>query len=243
MLLDLDGPVDELTPVDGLPSPRRIADAIRLGRSPADRVFDRFLPGQLRVVSGQHWTPLMVAMRAAEWLDEVGVESVVDVGSGVGKFCVVAALSGRARFTGVEQRGRLVAAGRNLASLFGVQDRVSFVHGTFGKDPVPEAQAYYLFNPFGENLLGLSGHLDDEVELSGVRYVRDITAIEQLLRDAPLGTYLLTYNGFGGKVPAGYQTLRVDRELPNVLRMWRKMRHRNADRVTNGRDAGTCAAA
>ena len=36
------------------------------------------------------------------------------------------------------------------------------------------------------------------------------------------GTYLLTYNGFGGAVPRTYEQVRVDRDLPNVLRMWRQ---------------------
>src|SRR5690606_17269718 len=116
----------DVTPVDGLgrgPSAPEIAMAIRSGQCRSDRVFDRFLPYDLRRVSGQHWTPLVVALRVAEWLNIAGVRHVVDLGSGAGKFCVAAAIASRCSFVGVEQRPRFVDAARALAHSFGVENR------------------------------------------------------------------------------------------------------------------------
>lgn len=200
--------------------------AIKLGKRPPDFMFDRFLPLELRLVSGQHWTPVDVALRAAEWLTEFRIKSVLDIGSGSGKFCVVAALAADAWFIGIEQRARLVRASRNLARLFGVGERVEFVQGEFNDACAPAAEAYYLFNPFGENLYGTQGQLDDQVELGARRYRGDVAAVERLLRAARCGTFVVTYNGFGGDLPADYQLVRVDRELPNVLAMWRKRTNR-----------------
>lgn len=215
----------DLTPVDrrvsGAP-PEQVSRALRGGRCPTDRAFDRFLPDDLRLVSGQYWTPLVVAARAAEWFDELGVRTVVDIGSGTGKFCIATALAGRSHFIGLEQRARLVQVARSLAKLFACDDRVSFMEGAFSKISVFSADAYYLYNPFGENLFGCDDHLDEEVELGADRYARDIAAVEEMLADARSGTCLLTYNGFGGRVPGTYRELRVDREMPSVLRMWRK---------------------
>ncbi|WP_437849656.1 hypothetical protein [Sorangium sp. So ce363] len=201
-----------------------VAQALRAGRSPRNHDFDRFLPDELRRVSAQFWTPIEVAVRAAQWLDELDVRTVVDVGSGAGKFCVAAALAGRSHFTGIEQRPRLVMAARSLARVYEIEDRVCFVEAALGRAEVPRADAYYFFNPFGENLFGREDHLDEDVELGVDRYQRDTAAAEELLNEAPLGTYLLTYNGFGGRVPDSYDEVRIDRELPNVLRMWRKAR-------------------
>ena len=216
--------MEQQTPPDGFPSPTRIANALRMGFCPSDRVFDRLLPHDLRAVSRQHWTPLAAAVHAARWLDDVGARTVVDIGSGAGKFAVAATLAGHFHLIGVEQRLRLVDASRNLAHLLGANDRVEFVHATFGETPVPIADAYYLYNPFGENLFGPEEHLDGDVELCGARYRRDVTAVERLMVDAPLGMHVLTYNGYGGTRPAGYQEVRVDHDLPNILRMWRKTR-------------------
>jgi predicted RNA methylase len=189
-----------------------------------DRSFDRFLPEPLRRVSGQYWTPLEVVMRAATWFDDLGVRSVVDIGSGAGKFCVASALVGERRCTGVEHRPRLVRAAEELARRFRVDDRVSFVVGAVGHADLPPADAYYLYNPFGENVFGPSCQLDGEVELSRERYAHDVAAVESFFRRCPPGTFVVTYNGFGGRVPAAFEETRVDRELPNVLRMWRKLR-------------------
>src|SRR5262249_1100007 len=118
---------------------RQLAQALRRGECPADQWFDRFLPDDRRAVSRRFWTPLIVATRAAEWLDDLKVRTIVDIGSGAGKFCVVAALAGPGRFIGLEQRSRLVAAARTLAHVFEVDKRVHFVEGEFGAIRTPIA--------------------------------------------------------------------------------------------------------
>lgn len=196
--------------------------AIRSGICPSDRIFDRFLPYDLRRVSGQHWTPLAVALRVAEWLSFAGVKEVVDLGSGAGKFCVAAAVASRCSFVGIEQRPQFVDAARALAHVFGVENRVQFVHATLSRGTIPLAEAYYLYNPFGENLFGPDEHLGDDVELSPERYQRDIVQTEEFFEAAPSGTVVIKYNGFGGRMPPSYEEVLVDREMPNALRMWRK---------------------
>jgi predicted RNA methylase len=205
------------------PSPQQIIKILRAGGYPPEWAFDRFLPDELQMVSQQHWTPLVVAVRVAGWLTELRLRTVVDIGSGAGKFCVAAALAGTCRFIGLEQRPLLVRAARELAQVFEIEERVTFIEHLFGEQPTPEADVYYLYNPFGENLFGPDDHLDEDVELSRERYQRDVRSVIALLQNAPIGTYLLTYNGFGGIIPSGYREVRVDRELPNILRMWKKV--------------------
>jgi predicted RNA methylase len=229
--INLVGRFGDPTPNDPLvlePSAIGVAMAIRTGMCPVDRAFDRFFPDELRLVSAQYWTPLLVVMRAAEWFEELGVRTVVDIGSGAGKFCVAAALASRCHFTGIEQRARLVTVARDLARVFDVEDRVTFLDGAFGDVPIPEADAYYLYNPFGENLFGAQDHLDEDVELSFDRYARDVATTRDLLLRAPVGTYVVIYNGFGGQVPLGYHEIHADHDLPNPLTMWKKTTDREA---------------
>jgi hypothetical protein len=208
------------------PATARIAAALRTRALPPDEVFDTYLPEELRGVSVQYWTPLAVAVRVARWVTEFELGTVVDIGSGVGKLCVAAALAGTGRYVGIEQRPRLVTAARGLAAAFGVTDRVEFVEGRLGEVPLPAAEAYYLYNPFGENLYGPSGRLDEDVELSRARFDEDTGAVERLLRDAPIGTCVITYNGFGGHTPATYRELRIERTPTAALRLLRKARRR-----------------
>jgi SAM-dependent methyltransferase len=146
-----------------------IAAALRRGEPVDDRDFDQLLPAELRTVSSQYWTPLAVAARAAQWFEELGVQRVVDIGSGAGKFCVAAALAGTASYVGLEHRLALVVAARALAKAVAVEDKVEFVHGTPGDLSALRADAYYLFNPFAENWYPVDEQLDAEVELGPER--------------------------------------------------------------------------
>jgi len=217
-----------MTSTPGDPAERVVAQSLattlRDGRCPPDAAFDRFLPASLRALSSQHWTPLRVVKRASEWLDSLGVHRVVDVGAGAGKFCVAGALFSQCSFIGLEQRARRVVSARKLAGLFGVDEQVCFVHGALGHVPTPVADAYYFFNPFDDP----SGDVDDrETDVSERRDQHEpaVAIAEALLRRAPGGTYVLTYNGFGGRIPASYRLVCIDLAFTGGLRLWRKEPH------------------
>lgn len=199
-----------------------VARAVRRGEPVADELFDALLPDGARDLAGMFWTPVEVALKAAAWLDEEKVATVLDVGSGVGKFCVLAALAGKAHFTGVEHRKRLVPLATRLAAELGVADRVRFVEGTLGETAMPKAGAYYFYNPFGENVYGPEDHLDEDVLLTPARYAKDISAALALLEAAAPGTVLVTYNGFGAHAPPSYRPLRWETVGASELSMWRR---------------------
>ncbi len=203
--------------------PALVAQHLRAGDTVPEGAFDQFLPPRSRALANQHWTPLAVIRRVARWLEELEIESVVDVGSGAGKFCVAAALSApHCRFVGIEHRRWLTAAARDLARVFNVEDRVEFIDGAVGEIAVPRAAAVYLYNPFGENMVDGNDHIDEEVELTGARYQRDIATVARLLNALPTGTFVINYNGYGGKMPRSYEVVRDDVDLSYPLRVWRK---------------------
>lgn len=215
-------------------TPSRVAAWLRSGACPTDGAFDGFLPHDLRIVSADFWTPLAVAVQVARWLGEFGARTVIDIGAGPGKLCIAAALAGDCEFIGLEHRPRFVAIARMLARRFDVTDRVRFLPGSLGDTALPAADAYYLYNPFGENLFGPDECLARDVELSTERYVLDILAVQELFRRAEAGTLVLTYNGFGGSMPESYEHLRVDSELPCALSLWRKSAWGPSERASSG---------
>lgn len=204
------------------PTTTDIAASLRRLRPCPDSAFDAYLSPELRSVSARHWTPLEVVVRAVQWLRDAGVETVVDIGSGAGKFCVAAALASSGTFTGIERRPHLVLAARRLASTFGVGERARFVDGTFGEVPVPRADAYYLFNPFAENQFGTADLIDDDIQPSDDRYDAEIRTTWRFLTGLPAGTLVLTYHGYGGRFPASFESISVDYGFSGDLRLWRK---------------------
>jgi SAM-dependent methyltransferase len=201
---------------------RAFAAAFRGRRVPLDAAFDRFLAAELREVSAHYWSPLRVVRQAAAWLRDIQVRDVVDVGSGAGKFCVAAALLTRCRFVGLEKRAALAEAARELAETFGVGDRVTFVTGDLASSRVPAADAYYLFNPFGEYAFHSRRFADPAATFTPEAQARDVEAATALLSRARPGTFVITLNGIGGPLPGSYEQLDVARRLPGTLRLWKK---------------------
>lgn len=76
---------------------------------------------------------------------------VLDVGCGPGKFCVIGAATTKGVFTGIEQRGELVGIARNLIDRSGIP-RVQIVHGNITTVDFTDYDAFYIFNPFEENV-------------------------------------------------------------------------------------------
>lgn len=206
------------------PSASEIARALRAGRCPPDAQFDRFLSEALQLVSSEYWTPLATALRIVGFIERHGIESVLDIGSGAGKFCVAAAAAcaGNCRFYGLEQRPGLVAAARELARRFEVEAKVDFIEGTLDHPALPRTRAYYLYNPFGENLVAAADQLDAEAELSAARFAQDIERVRALLQSADAGTFVITYNGFGGALPEGYHCLHTELDLPYELALFHR---------------------
>jgi hypothetical protein len=201
-----------------------VAAALQRGALVSDRRFDALLPPPLRSVSSVFWTPVGVASVAARWLENFGARAVLDVGAGVGKFCLIGASVTGLRFDGVEHRGHLVDRANELAAQFGVTDRVVFAHARLGAIDFSQYEGLYLYNPFAENVRAADCRLDDEVEMSVERYVAEIRARESIFDQLSVGTLVVTYYGFGGRLPDTFELVRSRFVCDGPLRCWRKTR-------------------
>jgi predicted RNA methylase len=203
-----------------------IRETLRSGELVDDGVFDDVYPFHVRRVSRVHWTPVEAAFRAGRLLADRPGARILDIGSGVGKFCIVAAASSvAARVRGVEHRAHLAEIAERAAARIGVD--VTFVRGTLADCDPHDVDGVYLFNPFAENLSSPDDHLDETVELSEARYVRDTAEAGDFLRAARVGTRVVTYCGFGGDLPVGYERLlREDRG--GAIELWVKSAHADA---------------
>jgi SAM-dependent methyltransferase len=186
-----------------------------------DRDFDQLLPDDLRAHAPCHFTPVAVARRAAELLVDRPGARILDVGSGVGKFCIVGAAFTAGVFVGVEQRPRLVGIATALARVFGLA-RVEFAHENVVDVDWSSFDGFYLFNPFAEHLEEPPSPLDDTLELDPAHYLRYVRFVTQRLAEAKPGTRVVTYNGFGGTPLDGY-ALTADEEWGmDFLKLWIK---------------------
>jgi hypothetical protein len=187
------------------------------GKLVDDGVFDGLFPPDIRRASAVHWTPVEVALRAAKLLASKPGAVVLDVGAGVGKFCLVAACAIDAHVRGVEHRAHFVSVARDAAAEIGVE--VDMIHGTIDQLEPADVDGVYLFNPFAENLCPSSDRLDSTVELNEARFWRDLGTTTAFLDEARPGTRVVTYCGIGGTLPRSYALATRERRF-GTLELW-----------------------
>src|SRR5262245_4742094 len=101
---------------------------LELRRQVSDHIFDQIYEPAAHRLSAVHWTPAFVATEIAMQLVTRKDCTVLDVGSGAGKFCVLGALTTPGSFVGVERRSWLVEAATDLAAALGAE-RTTFLCG------------------------------------------------------------------------------------------------------------------
>lgn len=167
-----------------------------------DEKFDRIYPEKLRRLSSLHWTQVSVAAEAARMLVTKPATRVLDVGCGCGKFLLVAASLTEGHFTGIEQRADLVAAARAAAKQLQLA-RVEVRHGNVLDLAFAEFDAFYIFNPFEENMA--HGHrIDASISLSSALFRQYTNYVSAQLGVMPLGTRVVTYAGYADEIPSCY---------------------------------------
>jgi SAM-dependent methyltransferase len=189
--------------------------------STSDLEFDAAYDEKIRDLSEQHWTPVQVAARAAHLLTEAGATRILDVGSGVGKFCIVGALSTDAQFVGVEWRGNLVEIARRTALRFSAA-RATFVHASVDTFAFDGFDGIYLYNPFYEQISSFLVQIDNNIDRSARAYGRFVSGTLTKLADAARPMAVVTFHGFGAPLPPEYTLLGDEPAGNDQLELWVK---------------------
>ncbi|MGK5088145.1 methyltransferase domain-containing protein [Bdellovibrionota bacterium FG-2] len=197
-----------------------IFEDLRNKRKVTDFRFDQVYPSKIRQQSEIQWTPVEVAIRATELLGGNEKTKVLDVGSGCGKFCTVAALTCSAHFFGVEQRIHLWKVAVNAAKELGASN-ASFIHGNMTEIDWSYFDAFYMYNPFYENKSDAL-RIDDTIPMGIDQFDRYVAITRTRLIAARPGTKVVTYHGYGGHMPPDFECLRSELIGSSQLELWVK---------------------
>lgn len=189
-----------------------------------DVTFDQVFPCTQRFRSYLHWTPVDVALRATALLAPGPHQMVLDVGCGVGKICLIGAATTSSTWFGIERDPEMVRAATIAANKLHVEHRTHFVHGDITTLDWSAFDAFYLFNPFAELLR--SG--PDDALTRRQSYVECIDFVQRQLAHAAPGTRVVTYHGFGGEMPPGYDRIHREFAREDELCLWIKRAARRA---------------
>jgi len=177
------------------------------------------LPEYLKRASEIFFTPLHVGVVATDWLTENGDKRVLDIGAGIGKFCISGAAHRRnSYFFGIEYRQSIAKQANDLIKKFNLNNAV-VQHGDMMEIDFENFDAFYLFNPFYENL-SISKRLNNEVELENSLYMYYYKNTELKLSQTKVGTRLVTYHGNNFEVPQSFKKIRQSEN--GALKLWIK---------------------
>lgn len=183
-----------------------------------NETFDSLFPDTVRTLSQIHWTPLSVAKTAATFLALKPGSKILDIGSGVGKFCLAGAhYFPESEFYGVEQRLDLVHFAQ-IAKQVSEINNASFIHANFTQLNIEAFDGFYFYNSFGENLIDLIS-LEKSSEESTALYIYYSRYLCQALDSKAKGTRLVTFDSFEDEVPSSYEL--VEHHMQK-LKMWIK---------------------
>lgn len=212
----------ELTPVL-----RARADALReaLGSGVVvpDEDLDVLFPDAVHEASFVHGTPVRVTARIVALAGLGPEDRVLDVGSGAGKFGIVAAAMSGARVRGIERDPRLVAVAREAARR--LRSDATFEEGSFTPAAAEGAHVVYLFNPFTSTafLPGTwPGKRRGPRGTAAAERAAAIAAVTSFLARARKGLRVVTFCGFGGAMPSSYAKLASETWDDGALEVWRK---------------------
>ncbi len=183
-----------------------------------DEEFDGLYPIKMRKVSHTHWTPVSVARKAAEFLMDSSKTKLLDLGSGAGKFCLIAAGCSNGIIRGVEQRENLVRLSKKLASTLQL-DNVDFTQENIKSVDFRAFDAFYFFNSFEENI-NQTDKLDLDNPLDAELYKENIRFLNEQFKNARPGTRIVTYCGEGNEIPDSYTLLKSSNK--GKLKYWVK---------------------
>jgi SAM-dependent methyltransferase len=186
-----------------------------------DKTFSRALSPKYRAMSIVHWSPAEACRAAAKLLKTRASDRVLDVGSGVGKFCVLAALSHRGHFYGVEQRRDLVDEAESVARHFEAE-RASFIHSDAFELDWSSFDAFYFYNPFGELRFDMTRRIDNAVTYDPAKHRQSVESVRDKLAAMPAGTRVVLHHGFGGRLPDKYEQTAVEPLEDGDLELWVK---------------------
>lgn len=183
-----------------------------------DSEYDEVYPEHIKKLSDIHWTPIEIARIAIEWLELDEHSHLLDIGSGVGKFCCIAAEMTNAKITGVEKRKNLVRIAEKVIKEKELSN-IQIINSNITKIDFKDFNAFYYYNPFCEQI-SIQGSIDDTIAFSQVRYREYEDYVIDQMEHLPIGTKIVTFYSQEFTLPETYELKNL--YFNSTLALWVK---------------------
>lgn len=196
-----------------------IFKSLREDKDIEDCTFNMLYSTRIRRLSERHWTPVAIAKIAADYLVDKPNKKVLDIGAGVGKFCLVGAATTKGFFYGVEQRASLTKLSKKIAEKHSVKN-VEFIHSNITEISFSDYDAFYFYNSFFENI-DTSCPIDKIVIPCRELFASYSDYVREQLNKMPKYTRLVTYWSTWEEIPESFDL--EYSACDGILNFWKKM--------------------
>lgn len=195
-----------------------VFEQLKQKKYPSNSAFDKIYPKLYQEHSARHFTPVNIAIKAAKLLVDKPTDKILDVGSGVGKFCCIGAAVTDAHFYGVEKRKTLTNLSNKIKRNHKLKN-AHFINNDFTSLDFKKFDGIYFFNSFHEQL-DETCILDETSKVSLSEYKKYHEDLMKKLNECKSGTRLVTYYTFKNKIPSSYQF--IDKNETGLLKFYIK---------------------
>lgn len=186
----------------------------------SDAQFHHLYPLAMQRLAIKHWTSLAIAQAVVQFLTPSRGARILDIGSGVGKFCLTGAYQKpSSHFFGVEQRKDLVTHAETARDILGLEN-AHFIHGNFTQIDFREYDHFYFYNSFYEHLVD-TDKIDENIFYSESIYNYYTRTLYKKLEQMPAGTRLATFHTLEDRIPRGYYL--AESQIGSLLKFWIKI--------------------
>lgn len=183
----------------------------------SDQEFDKVFPDHIQDISSMHFTSVHVAKEASQYLAERST-AILDIGAGVGKFCMIGSVCTQSRYVGVEHRSSLCEIANSVISRYRLND-VDIINSNITCIPFEDFRGFYFFNAFHENIC-TDDAIDHSMQFSLKLYRKYSSFVRNQLDLMPRGTRLVTYHSFLRELPESYVLKHISRSTH--LKYWER---------------------
>lgn len=196
-----------------------IIEKLKLAKIISDLEFDSIYPKEIQALSERHWTPVRIAKIVTDFLCTDTDLKILDIGSGVGKFCLVgASLKPRCEFYGAEFRERFINLSNSLKDTYRIKN-VHFLNSDILEMSFNNFNCIYFYNSFQERIDD-TANIDTNSELSFSLYKQYSKHLFFQFQTMPLGTKLATYHTADFFIPGSYKL--VEKSTDGNLKLYIK---------------------
>jgi SAM-dependent methyltransferase len=184
--------------------------------------FDAIFPPFYQLQSLVHWSSIEVAREISSWLaPEVG-KTIIDIGCGVGKLCVLLNILTGREIHGIEQRQNLVDIANRIILVNGLEN-IHIKQMNMLDLVWDQFDIYYLYNPFQEHIVDDEfGKINSDIEFDKKHYLHYTAEVYRQLRLAKAGKIFISFHGYGGPMPPLWMKTHSENFGSGELAMWIK---------------------